>query len=120
VCIEWIKHKSSMRRLISGNKSEKKAAELPVLRKPPQRLHHALRGSASAWRCSWVGVEQCDKRGFRDLEYAERDVEELTDRLRPAGYEIHLLTSKPRLTSFPPFDPPTAPGHACVKLTVKV
>src|SRR5262245_30111384 len=41
-----------------------------------------------------VGVNHYDKRGFRDLEYAERDVEELADVLRGAGYEVHLLTGK--------------------------
>jgi TPR repeat protein len=39
-----------------------------------------------------VGVNHYDKRGFRDLEYAERDVEELARVLDRAGYEIHLLT----------------------------
>jgi formylglycine-generating enzyme required for sulfatase activity len=39
-----------------------------------------------------VGVNHYDKRGFRDLEYAERDVEELAGVLKPAGYDVHLLT----------------------------
>jgi uncharacterized caspase-like protein len=40
-----------------------------------------------------VGVNRYDKRGFRDLEYAERDVEELAKVLEPAGYEVHVLTA---------------------------
>lgn len=39
-----------------------------------------------------VGVNRYDKRNFRNLEYAERDVEELAKVLGPAGYEVHLLT----------------------------
>src|SRR5438309_9422374 len=39
-----------------------------------------------------VGVNKYDKRNFRDLEYAERDVEELANVLESAGYEVHLLT----------------------------
>ncbi len=39
-----------------------------------------------------VGVNKYDKRGFRDLEFAERDVEELAELLKSGGYEIHLLT----------------------------
>src|SRR5205085_9431702 len=40
-----------------------------------------------------VGVNQYDSRNFRNLEYAERDVEELAKVLGPAGYEVHLLTA---------------------------
>ena len=43
-----------------------------------------------------IGVNEYDKRGFRDLMYAERDVEELAKLLKPAGYEIHLLTGSSR------------------------
>jgi sulfatase modifying factor 1 len=39
-----------------------------------------------------IGVNKYDKRGFRDLEYAQRDVEELAAFLREADYETHLLT----------------------------
>ena len=39
-----------------------------------------------------IGVNKYEKRGFRDLEYAERDVEELGQVLAQGGYEIHLLT----------------------------
>src|SRR5438105_1400666 len=39
-----------------------------------------------------VGVNQYDNRNFRNLEYAERDVEELAKVLEPAGYEVHLLS----------------------------
>src|SRR5262249_37435163 len=39
-----------------------------------------------------VGVNQYEKRNFRDLQYAERDVEELSRVLASAGYEVHLLT----------------------------
>jgi uncharacterized caspase-like protein len=41
-----------------------------------------------------VGVNQYDSRNFRNLEYAERDVEELAKVLGPAGYEVHLLTAR--------------------------
>jgi sulfatase modifying factor 1 len=41
-----------------------------------------------------VGVNQYDKRGFRDLEFAERDVEEMAALLDRAGYEVHLLTGR--------------------------
>jgi formylglycine-generating enzyme required for sulfatase activity len=43
-----------------------------------------------------VGVNKYDNRKFRDLEYAERDVEELAKVLEPAGYEVHLLTGSGR------------------------
>jgi formylglycine-generating enzyme required for sulfatase activity len=39
-----------------------------------------------------VGVNKYDKRGFRDLEFAERDVQELAKVLEAAGYDVHLLT----------------------------
>src|SRR5205085_10327438 len=39
-----------------------------------------------------IGVNKYDKRGFHDLAYAERDVEELGQVLSQGGYEIHLLT----------------------------
>src|SRR5262245_6019173 len=40
-----------------------------------------------------IGVNKYENRKFRDLEFAERDVEELADILGPAGYEVQLLTS---------------------------
>jgi uncharacterized caspase-like protein len=43
-----------------------------------------------------VGVNKYDKRNFRDLEYAERDVQELAKILESAGYEVHLLTGGAR------------------------
>jgi sulfatase modifying factor 1 len=39
-----------------------------------------------------VGINKYEKRGFRDLQYAERDVAELTKVLVPAGYQVYLLT----------------------------
>jgi sulfatase modifying factor 1 len=39
-----------------------------------------------------IGVNKYDKRGFRDLEYAERDVQELKPLLEQAGYSVDLLT----------------------------
>src|SRR5262245_60344287 len=39
-----------------------------------------------------VGINKYDKRGFRDLEFAERDVEQLAKTLQSAGYDVHLLT----------------------------
>src|SRR5947207_611851 len=39
-----------------------------------------------------IGVNKYDKRGFRDLEFAERDVDELAEVLAQGGYEVHLLT----------------------------
>jgi hypothetical protein len=39
-----------------------------------------------------VGVNQYDNRKFDDLQYAERDVEDLAKELRAAGYAVRLLT----------------------------
>jgi tetratricopeptide (TPR) repeat protein len=40
-----------------------------------------------------IGVNKYDKRGFRDLEYAERDVAVMKPLLENAGFEVHLLTA---------------------------
>src|SRR5205807_1456607 len=40
-----------------------------------------------------IGVNKYANRGFRDLEFAERDVGELANVLEPVGYEVHVLTS---------------------------
>src|SRR5437764_832040 len=43
-----------------------------------------------------VGINEYDKRGFKKLEWAERDVEELAKVLRHAGFEVRLLTGSTR------------------------
>jgi formylglycine-generating enzyme required for sulfatase activity len=40
-----------------------------------------------------IGVNKYDRRGFRDLEFAERDVEEMQPLLEQAGYEVRVLTA---------------------------
>jgi hypothetical protein len=50
--------------------------------------HAALAQQPAAQRVALlVGVNHYDKRGFRDLEFAERDVEELAQVLKAAGYD---------------------------------
>ena len=39
-----------------------------------------------------IGVNQYERRGFRNLQYAERDVEDVAKILESDGYEVHLLT----------------------------
>src|SRR5262245_49074717 len=41
-----------------------------------------------------IGINKYENRKFRDLDYAERDVEALADVLGPGGYEVKLLTSR--------------------------
>jgi len=39
-----------------------------------------------------IGVNQYERRGFRNLRYAERDILDVADVLRSDGYEVHQLT----------------------------